>query len=59
VTHETSPVDRRAFLAYGTRTGKVRVQRADGRAHVTPIWFVLDGDDVRPTGIVAANGIAD
>jgi PPOX class probable F420-dependent enzyme len=22
------------------------VTRADGRPHVTPIWFVLDGDDV-------------
>jgi PPOX class probable F420-dependent enzyme len=23
-----------------------RVTRADGRPHVTPIWFLLDGDDV-------------
>lgn len=30
----------------GTRTGKLAVTRADGRPHVTPIWFVLDGDDV-------------
>jgi PPOX class probable F420-dependent enzyme len=41
-----SAADRRTFLTYGTRTGKVAVNRADGRPHVTPIWFVLDGDDV-------------
>ena len=36
----------RAFLMHGTRTGKVATTRANGRAHVTPIWFVLDGDDI-------------
>jgi hypothetical protein len=36
----------RAFLAEGTRTGKLASTRADGSPHVTPIWFVLDGDDV-------------
>ncbi len=30
----------------GTLTGKVATVRADGRPHVAPIWFVLDGDDV-------------
>jgi PPOX class probable F420-dependent enzyme len=34
------------FVMTGTRTGKLAVTRADGRPHVTPIWFVLDGDDV-------------
>jgi len=34
------------FVAAGTRTGKLAVTRADGRPHVTPIWFVLDGDDI-------------
>lgn len=38
--------ERRAFLAEGTRTGKLATVRADGRPHVVPIWFVLDGDDV-------------
>ena len=38
--------ERRAFLMHGTRTGKLATTRADGRPHVTPIWFVLDGDDV-------------
>lgn len=36
----------RAFVSTGTRTGKAAVTRADGRPHVTPIWFVLDGDDL-------------
>ncbi|WP_308442193.1 PPOX class F420-dependent oxidoreductase [Planotetraspora silvatica] len=36
----------REFVMTGTRTGKLAVARADGRPHVTPIWFVLDGDDV-------------
>ena len=36
----------RAFLSEGTRTGKLATVRRDGRAHVVPIWFVLDGDDL-------------
>ncbi|GLW67313.1 PPOX class F420-dependent enzyme [Actinomadura rubrobrunea] len=36
----------RAFVSEGTRTGKVAVVRQDGAPHVTPIWFVLDGDDL-------------
>jgi PPOX class probable F420-dependent enzyme len=36
----------RAFLAEGTRTGKLATVRADGRPHVVPVWFVLDGDDL-------------
>jgi PPOX class probable F420-dependent enzyme len=38
--------ERRAFLMQGTRTAKVATTRKDGSPHVTPIWFVLDGDDV-------------
>ena len=34
------------FLATGTRTGKVATVRADGRPHVAPIWFELDGEDL-------------
>ncbi|MCA9918281.1 MAG: PPOX class F420-dependent oxidoreductase [Anaerolineales bacterium] len=34
------------FLATGTRTGKLATVRANGRPHVAPIWFVLDGDDL-------------
>lgn len=36
----------RAFLLSGTRTGKLASVRADGRPHVAPIWFTLDGDAV-------------
>ncbi|MFJ8332102.1 PPOX class F420-dependent oxidoreductase [Streptomyces sp. NPDC094437] len=36
----------RAFLSEGTRTAKLSTVRADGSPHVTPIWFLLDGDDV-------------
>jgi PPOX class probable F420-dependent enzyme len=36
----------REFLSYGQRTGKVATTRADGRPHVAPVWFVLDGADI-------------
>ncbi len=36
----------RAFLAEGTRTAKLATTRSDGRPHVAPIWFVLDGDEI-------------
>lgn len=36
----------RGFLAQGTRTGKLASTRADGSPHLTPVWFVLDGDDL-------------
>ena len=35
-----------SFMSWGTRTGKLAVVRLDGRPLVTPVWFVLDGDDV-------------
>ena len=41
-----TPDEARQFLTEGTRTGKVATVRADGRPHVAPIWFVLDGDDI-------------
>ncbi|MGW2742307.1 PPOX class F420-dependent oxidoreductase [Streptomyces sp. NPDC001450] len=36
----------RAFVSYGTRTGKLSTVGADGSPHVAPVWFLLDGDDV-------------
>lgn len=36
----------REFVLTGTRTGKLGVVRADGRPHVTPVWFLLDDSDV-------------
>lgn len=41
---EMTPDERRAFLCEGTRTAKLAVVRKDGSPHVTPVWFVLDGD---------------
>jgi PPOX class probable F420-dependent enzyme len=40
------PTEARAFLAHGTRTGKLAVVTANGAPHVTPVWFVLDGDAI-------------
>ena len=36
----------RQFLSEGTRTAKVATVGADGRPHVAPVWFVLDGDTI-------------
>jgi PPOX class probable F420-dependent enzyme len=38
--------EQRAFLLHGTRTGKLATVRKDGRPHVVPIWFTLDGDTI-------------
>src|SRR3954463_14150840 len=35
-----------AVVMEGTRTGKVATARKDGRPHVVPVGFVLDGEDV-------------
>jgi PPOX class probable F420-dependent enzyme len=36
----------RAFLLAGPRTAKAATVRPDGRPHIAPVWFDLDGDDV-------------
>ncbi|HWP91213.1 MAG TPA: PPOX class F420-dependent oxidoreductase [Thermodesulfobacteriota bacterium] len=36
----------RKFLLHGTRTGKLATVRKDGRPHVVPIWFDLDGEAI-------------
>jgi PPOX class probable F420-dependent enzyme len=41
---QTFTAEQRAFLLEGTRTGKLATVRKDGRPHVVPVWFVLDGD---------------
>ncbi|MFI9419503.1 PPOX class F420-dependent oxidoreductase [Streptomyces werraensis] len=47
----------RAFVSHGSRTGKLATVRADGRPHLAPIWFVLDGDDlVFNTGAATVKG---
>lgn len=46
VPHDMTADERRAFLLAPGRTGHLATVREDGRAHVAPIWFTLDGDDV-------------
>ncbi|MFE7743360.1 MULTISPECIES: PPOX class F420-dependent oxidoreductase [Nocardia] len=49
----------REFLTHGTRTGKVAFVAADGRPVVSPVWFVLEGDElVFNTGKSTAKGKA-
>ncbi len=36
----------RSFMTGTVRTGKLATVRKDGRPHVAPIWFDLDGDDL-------------
>jgi PPOX class probable F420-dependent enzyme len=35
-----------AFLAEGTRTGKLATASAAAAVHVAPVWFVVDGQDL-------------
>jgi PPOX class probable F420-dependent enzyme len=44
--HEMSRGERVAFLTSPARTAKLATTRADGRPHVAPVWFDLDGDDI-------------
>lgn len=44
--HKMTDQQWRDFVSAGTRTGKLATTRADGSPHVTPIWFLLDCDDV-------------
>jgi PPOX class probable F420-dependent enzyme len=46
MAHKMTDEEWRAFVSHGTRTGKLSTVRADGRPHVAPIWFLLDGDDL-------------
>jgi PPOX class probable F420-dependent enzyme len=44
--HLMTPDETRAFLLEGTRTAALATVRTDGRPHVAPVWFTLDGDDL-------------
>ncbi|WP_433731190.1 PPOX class F420-dependent oxidoreductase [Nocardia sp. CA-129566] len=49
----------REFLSHGSRTAKVAFTATDGRPVVTPVWFVLEGDElVFNTGRASAKGKA-
>ena len=53
------PEEYRAFLLERPRTAKLATVRADGRPHIAPIWFDLDGDalifNTGDTTVKAAN----
>ena len=54
-----TPEQVRSFLGAGTRSAKLATVRADGRPHVVPVWFVLDGHDaVFTTGAESVKGRA-
>jgi PPOX class probable F420-dependent enzyme len=36
----------RSFVTAGTRLAHIALTRADGRPHVTPVCFILDGDEL-------------
>ncbi len=36
----------RSFVMAGTRLAHLALSRADGRPHVTPVCFILDGDEL-------------
>lgn len=61
MARDMSPEEYHAFLMHGTRTGKLATVRRDGRPHVAPIWFVMDGDTLvlnTAEGSVKAQNIA-
>jgi PPOX class probable F420-dependent enzyme len=46
-----------SFLMRGTRTAKIATTMRDGRPHVMPVWFVLDGEElVFTTGADSVKG---
>ena len=52
-----TPSEWRAFLLFGTRTAKLATVRSDGRPHVAPVWFDLDGNDlIFMTGVGTVKG---
>ncbi len=57
--HVMTEPEWREFLLSGTRTAKLATVRRDGRPHVAPIWFDLDGDNlVFTTGDTSVKGKA-
>ncbi|RMF00065.1 MAG: PPOX class F420-dependent oxidoreductase [Chloroflexi bacterium] len=41
-----TPAEVKTFLMGQVKTGKLATVRADGRPHVVPVWFTMDGDDL-------------
>ena len=47
MARDMSDAERRSFLTGSpAQTAKLATVRKDGRPHVAPVWFDLDGDDV-------------
>jgi len=44
--HKMTRDEALTFIAEGTRTGHLATVRSDGRPHVAPVWFVVDGGDI-------------
>ncbi len=54
---EMTAAERREFLLGRTRTASLATVRADGRPHVAPVWFDLDGETlVFTTGEATVKG---
>jgi PPOX class probable F420-dependent enzyme len=52
----------RAFVTAGTRLAHIALTRADGRPHVTPVCFILEGDELAfalSPGSVKGNSLAN
>lgn len=43
---EMTQEEYKVFMLDGTKTGKLATVRRDGRPHVVPVWYDLDGDDI-------------
>src|SRR5689334_10095837 len=54
---EMRPDEQRPLLPYRTRTTEVETVRKDGSPHVTPVWLVLDEEElVFTTGTTSVKG---
>jgi PPOX class probable F420-dependent enzyme len=52
--HAMTDPEVRGFLQHATRTAKLATVCTDGRPHVVPVWFVLDGEDIMITTMSAS-----
>lgn len=43
---EMTTAERNLFMSEGRKTAMLATTRKDGRPHVAPVWFVMDGDDI-------------
>lgn len=46
ITYNKITPECREFLLAGTHTAKLATVREDGRPHVVPVWFDIDGEDI-------------